>query len=120
MTHPTCDDNDEFDFDDDHHHPCIRQGCGQPTWNGKEGEYCSYSCRDMGKPRCIRPGCGRSTWNGKKHEYCSRSCRDMRNQKKNVPCARNGCPCNSWNGQPREFCCRTCKGGKACKRKFHL
>mmetsp|Transcript_64770 Transcript_64770/g.146061 ORF Transcript_64770/g.146061 Transcript_64770/m.146061 type:complete len:206 (-) Transcript_64770:86-703(-) len=26
---------------------CKRAGCGRPTWNGQQGEYCGRSCRDQ-------------------------------------------------------------------------
>lgn len=77
---------------------CVRNGCNQPTYNGKPGEYCSKTCMHIGRsqqtPICIRPGCSQPTYNGQPGKHCSRTCMNAQAHSsfKQVPkCARPGC-----------------------------
>lgn len=99
---------------------CARSGCGKPTWNGQQGEYCSFSCRlfnlalpKYGAPSCARSGCGKPTWNLQPGEYCSKTCRDLENDDVDAAdwptCARNGCGNATYNGLEGEFCSRGCR-----------
>merc|ERR1712048_657201 len=53
-------------------HSCFRIGCGKPTWNGQQNEYCSDACKT---PVCLRTGCGRPTKSGRPFDYCGAGCR---------------------------------------------
>jgi hypothetical protein len=57
---------------------CARKGCKQPPFDGKQGSFCSRSCRAGKTPLCLREGCCKPTWNGDRFEFCSITCRDSR------------------------------------------
>ena len=76
---------------------CVRPGCGSPSWNGQQNEFCTNSCKNRYPPfassiphasatrrtssaagvaLCIRPNCGSPSWNGQQNEFCSMSCKN--------------------------------------------
>lgn len=61
--------------------------CGKPTWNGKQGSFCSTACQDRAASPspAVAPAfsdskvscyCGKPTWNGKPG-FCGTVCRDQ-------------------------------------------
>ena len=57
---------------------CARKGCKQLPFDGRQGSFCSRSCRAGKTPLCLREGCSNPTWNGNRFEFCSITCRDSR------------------------------------------
>lgn len=82
---------------------CRRRGCSRPTWNGRQGEFCSKACRnaETAQPRCQRPGCHKTPWNGQQGEYCSRTCKALASK-----------PVNT--GLPAPLCNRCSRPGPQC------
>lgn len=100
--------------------PCLRPGCGKPTFDGRPGEFCSMTCRALSDspapevPLCMEPKCGKPTYNGEPNAFCATHCGDGPNlavvaEVLPLACLRPGCGKPTWNGKAEEFCSWECR-----------
>mmetsp|Transcript_25766 Transcript_25766/g.47090 ORF Transcript_25766/g.47090 Transcript_25766/m.47090 type:complete len:412 (-) Transcript_25766:145-1380(-) len=89
---------------------CCRHGCNRPTYNGRAGEYCSRTCRDLPGPSLVE-----KAFKGMSGAFKAAGlCATLLPEEVAPVCKRTGCTLPTYNGQPGFYCSRKCKQMDAC------